>query len=185
MTSQLIFPPSVQRAPAEPRVSNLAHLVFLVDSQSYACPAKDVVHLRLLADAPLLPNQPGAPAWEVGRLKTQDLEAGIPIISIRRVWGLPAQPDVSLTGRQSLLVVSLGGEPCALLVDTCQCVLPALPRTASSLHLPAALTGTMGSAFRTVVRWKETLLVVIDINQLLSGRPTPRPALELSSPKFS
>jgi chemotaxis signal transduction protein len=141
-----------------------AHLVFVVDTEIYACPINNIDRVLLRADAVMQPRSPAAPAWEVGRLATP--HGVVPIISLRSLWGRPERPQ---TERDALLVVRLPDQNFVLLVDACLTVISSLPPETVSFRLPPQLRGSRGSAFETVIYWQESLLVTLQLNRLMSS----------------
>ena len=164
-----LFPPPASAAPRPPlgADASVPHLVFTVDAQPYACPITRVERLMLLSDARILPRSNDAPAWEVGRLAARKESEEMPVVSLRALWG--SQPLVQPAGLdfQALLIVNLAGHPTALLVDTCLNVAPKLALESAGFRLPSRIQGARGRAFRVAIPWKETLLIILELNNLL------------------
>jgi chemotaxis signal transduction protein len=160
--------------------SEAPHLVFMVDSQPYACPIQQIERLIRLADARVRKSPEDAPAWEHGRFTLQNEAGEIPILSLRNFWGLPPLKDEAGEARQALLVSNLTGQPAGLLVDSCRCVLSNLPPKAYRYELPTALMAANGRALRLVTPWKESLLVVLELKELLPAKVEEEPRTGLT-----
>lgn len=144
-----------------------SHLIFEVDGEPYACPIHYIERLMRCADASIQPPLPDAPPWQTGRLLAEGQESEIPIVSLRTLWGLPA--NVGPADREALLIVNLSGQILALLVDACLSVLPSLPADAGRFDLPAAIRGSRGAVFQSAVAWQDSLLILLQMNSLLQG----------------
>jgi len=150
-------------APARP------HLTFLIDGQPYACPIAQVQHLLRLVDAKTHEHAGECAPWETGTCLELRKGDSIPIVSLRQLWGLP--PIQQGAGdRQALLISDVQGQRIAFLVDACLCVLPRLPGKAR-FQVPAALKGGQGAALKAATIWDKSLLVTIDLEQLLPVKP--------------
>jgi chemotaxis signal transduction protein len=112
-----------------------SHLVFEVASEFYACPINDIERLLRCADAEVRPSEVNAPSWEAGLLMDRSGETGIPIVSLRALWGLPTKGGQA--DKEALLVVRVAGQLVALLVDACLSVLPSLPVESARFELPS------------------------------------------------
>lgn len=145
-----------------------SHLVFRIDEQPYACAITPIQRLLRFDDASVQPSPSGAPAWEAGRLTFEDEAEGIPLVSLRTLWELPPMPHAN-RGRQSMLVLSVADTRLALLVDECLRVLPSLPAGSAQFRVPASLKGALGAAFESVVPWEESLLVILDLENLIQA----------------
>lgn len=157
-----------------------AHLIFEVDAQPYACPISKIQHLIRYVDVSITPSPAEASIWEVGRLAMESDTVGIPVVSLRTLWGLSDAARTTNQSRQAILIVNLAGKQCALLVDSCRCVLTQLPEEQGQFHLSLELQSKRGRAFKLATRWGESLLVVLELDKLLESRPEPvrRAALE-------
>ncbi len=142
-----------------------AHVVFVVGSETYACPIDGVEHVLRRADAPVQPAAPGSPAWVAGQLVTPN--GDVPIISLRVLWGVPG--ELAPTDRQALLVVRLAGRSFALLVEACLTVLSSLPADTVKFPLPAELRGPRGAAFETAIGWQQSLSVTVQLSHIFSS----------------
>lgn len=163
-------------APAQP------HLAFLLDGHPYACPITQVQHLLRLLDAKTQ-DQPGEPALgETGKVLSLGGAEGIPIISVRKLWGLPPIPESS-GERQALLIADVNHRRMAFLVDACLCVLPRLPGT-TRFQLPPVLRGSKGAALQAATIWDKSLLVTIDLEKLLSTAAVALPVSAQSTPSL-
>jgi chemotaxis protein histidine kinase CheA len=149
------------------------YLILLVDAEPYACPIGVVERLMRRADAPVRPSDPAAPMWETGRLVLPTEPSGIPVVSLRALWNLPPVADTAAAERQALIVVEAAGQRWALEVDACLSVVSGLAEQTARFVLPRALKGGAGGAFRSVVPWGGSLLVVLDINALLDSEAAP------------
>jgi chemotaxis signal transduction protein len=171
------IPGAARRPAVADRVQAFPHVVFAVDAHPYACPITHIDRLLRRVDAPVRPSADGAPAWEAGRLVTAPEEIGIPVVSLRTLWVVPSSSPEPAAERQALLVVKISGGVFALLVDSCLCVLPALPPDSVRFQLPAALKGGRGSAFQAAMPWNKSLLVVLELEELFpasaAAGPTP------------
>ena len=154
---------------AAPIRRDTAHLVFSVAGQPYACPIGRVQRLLRRADAPVKPGPADAASWEAGVLAGPGEE--IPVVSLRALWGLPALAGQAGIDRQALLVAEISGQTRALLVDACLKVVPWLPADTARFRLPPALKGERGRAFATAMPWEKTLLVLLELNDLLPVQP--------------
>ncbi len=155
---------------AAPLRRDTAHLVFSVAGQPYACPIDRVQRLLRRADAPVKPGSADAASWEAGVLASAG-EEEIPVLSLRALWGLPALAEQAGIDRQALLVAEISGQRRALLVDACLKVVPWLPADTTRFRLPPALKGDHGRAFATAMPWEKTLLVLLELNDLLPLQP--------------
>jgi len=144
-------------------------LIFAVDGQPYACPIERIQRLLRLADAVVRPGRPDDPAWEAGRLAGPSGE--IPIVSLRSLWGLPPLEETAVVDRQALLVVEVVGQPRALQVDACLRVVPSLPPEPSRFRLSPEIKGARGQVFKTAIPWEKSLLVILEVNDLLPLQP--------------
>jgi len=168
-----------------PVAANASHhdsyLVFEVDGQPYACPIDQIEHLMLLEDAPLRPSPEGSPSWQVGLLETREEPEGIPTVSLRTLWALPALPEAANRKWQAILIVRLSGRRHALLVDGCRAVLSRLPQKSMRFRFSTALKGVNGRAFDLAMPWKQSLLVVLNLDELVKtmsmSREVPAPVL--------
>ena len=151
------------------------HLVFDVDAHPYACPIGKILHLVRCGDAYLRLSPAGAPFWEAGRLVTEGDEEGIPVASLRALWGLSPLTEAASRERQAILIVSLAGRQHALLVDGCRCVLSHLPQGLARFRLPSALQRARGRAFKLATPWRQSLLVVLEVDELLASAPGGAP----------
>ena len=147
------------------------HLVFEVDSEPYACPINKIQHLARFIDVSLQPSPAGHPAWEVGRLATETDAEGIPVVSLRALWGLPRLRETANQARQAILIVTISGREHVLLVDNCRCVLPQLPSSRTRFHLSSALQSASGRSFKLATPWEHSLLVVLELDKLLGAAP--------------
>lgn len=146
------------------------YLVFLLDSEPYACPVDGIHRLLRLEDAQVLPSADEAPSWEAGRLRLREQDAsGIPIVCLRSLWGLPPLARKADGVRRALLVVNVHGQQYALRVDACLSVISNLPPESNRFLLPAALKGTRGAAFRSATPWRDSLLVFLEVNKLMAA----------------
>lgn len=150
-------------APARP------HLTFLIDGQPYACPIGQVQHLLRLVDAKTHEHAGECAPWETGTCLELAGGDSVPIVSLRQLWGLPLIQQ-GAGDRQALLISNVQGQRIAFLVDACLCVLPRLPGKAH-FQVPAALKGARGVALKTATIWDKSLLVTIDLERLLPGKP--------------
>jgi chemotaxis signal transduction protein len=157
-------------APRSPEIAgwDQPHLVFMIDHQPYACPVTQIERLLRLPDATIHPKAENAPASEAARLEMPD-GSEIPVISLRTQWSLPPLSDYADWTRQALLITAAAGEPFALLVDNCICVLSSLPSQEVRYRLPSALKKAAGAAFQYVLPWNKTLLVIIEMKALFSS----------------
>jgi chemotaxis signal transduction protein len=144
-----------------------SYLVFEVDGQPYALPIDRIERLMRLDDVSLRPRAAAAPGWELGRLATQEEGEGLPVASLRSLWGLPALSQGTQQKWQAILVVNGAGRQHALLVDECRCVLSQLARGGRGFEFPAALRGERGQAFHQATVWAQSLLIVLDLEALL------------------
>ena len=151
--------------------NNTPHLVFEVDSQPYACPINKIQHLARFIDVSLRPSPAGHPAWEVGRLVTEMDAEGIPVVSLRALWGLPRLSETADLARKAVLIVTIAGQEHVLLVDNCRCVLPQLPSSGTRFHLSSALQSASGRSFKLATPWQHSLLVVLELDKLLGAAP--------------
>jgi len=168
-------PGEIANVVVEPSVNTTAHLIFDVDAQPYACPISIIQHLIRYVDVSITPSPAGASTWEVGRMVAESDTAGIPVLSLRLLWGLPDAVGTLNQSRQAILIVNLAGKQCALLVDNCRCVLTRLPEEQVEFHLSPELQSARGRAFKLATRWEDSLLVVLELDRLLEFAPV-RPA---------
>lgn len=159
----------------EPRARTDPHLVFVIDSQPYACPVSQLGRLMRLADAPVKPSPAGAPAWEAGRLFITDEPEGVPIICLRQLWGLPPLSDQADHSHQCIIMVRHESAHYALLADASLSVISGLPPESSRFLLSQSLKGTRGTAFHSATPWGESLLVVVEMGKLLCAVHTISP----------
>jgi chemotaxis signal transduction protein len=150
--------------------------VFEVGAQPYACPIARIQRLLRFADVSMDPSPAGAPAWEVGRLALENDEEGIPVVSLRALWGFPVLAETAGQKQEAILIVSLAGRRHALLVDVCPCVIPRLPEGAARFLLSPALQSLHGRTFKLATPWKRALLVVLELDELLESVPGDLPA---------
>ncbi len=167
---------SSEGAPATATIWQQPHLVFEVAEHPYACPITSIQQLLCAADARVSGRETDVPAWEIGRLTLQDAASGIPVVSLRALWGLPALQLLNRQ-REALLVVQVHDQRVALLVDACVCVLSSLPAAATGFVVPAALKGERGGGLGVAVPWRQSLLVTLELQELFQ---TKRPKNSLT-----
>ena len=104
-------PASLAAAPAPVAGEDLPHLVFEVAAQPYACPISKIQHLIRLVDVTGQPAPAGAPVWETGRLALTDDPAGLPVVSLRILWGFPPWSGPANQDQQAVLIVEIADRP--------------------------------------------------------------------------
>ncbi len=106
---------------------------------------------------------PNVPDWIRGVIEYQGRV--VPVVDLRRRFGLP-EADVGPQAR--MLVLSSGGEWVAVIVDL---VLDVRPLEEAALSPPPALfRGLAGEYLRGLTRRGESLVVVLDVDRLLSSQ---------------
>jgi chemotaxis signal transduction protein len=159
--------------PAEnPRADiNQSYLVFEVGSEFYACPITDIERLLRCVDADIeYAAEDDRHSEQVGYLKDTASDAKIQVLSLRAMWNLPRE-NVS-ADREALLVVRVANRKVALLVDACLGVLPHLGNERARFYFPAPLLGARGRTFQSAVPWRDSLLVILQVESLLPNEDT-------------
>ncbi len=113
--------------------------------------------LRYVAPTPV-PNVPG---WIAGVIEYQ--RRVVPVVDVRARFGVE---DTALGGETRVLVFNVGGSWVAGVVDA---VLDVTALDASKMEPPPALfRGLAGEYLRGIARRNDRLVIVLDVDQLLS-----------------
>ena len=142
-------------------------LIFVVDEQSYACKIDQVKTLMRFVDVDVQPAPTGAEPWVTGQMAFEG--RNIPIFSLRALWQLPPLPPQMDKTHEALLIWSAGGETRAILVDFCRRIVPGLPPESARFQIPRELKGPFSMALKSATPWEDTLLVVVEFNELFEN----------------